>query len=401
MAGLRRLFLLGCLLLSLPVEGVRYRLGGFRCPSKSLTSPVIIKDDSGRVDNFCEDLAVELDDGGEEAAGEEKDPAASICVEASHSPLPGQTAATELRCAKLPVKDMQRNFNQALWSMATVCPKCKGRCGTYYLIASLKNSSGSALWFDSLTLRKECTDKPGLSLSVAARSQTVVNGLRQGSKNPFSIIGIDTVTIRNEVKNCTKGKGSAGGCGEQTDLAARWSADTPEVLAFFVPLSPQEASGKGNSSCSAFNHPYFLSDMFLASMGFTNKSGSWFFKNPKAMRKMAQEGMKDLTMFEKTLFLHKENLVTMGGQGTPGDTSFSVGKIKQDVGTVDLTKTALPLGAPYDGLLVIALDPLEKINDEDRTDNIFVQYVNVNATTESGEWVDNPVCQAEGVGLGE
>ena len=35
----------------------------------------------------------------------------------------------------------------------------------------------------------------------------------------------------------------------------------------------------------------------------------------------------------------------------------------------------MPEGSHWQGFLIVALDPLKKINDVDRTDNVFVQYV--------------------------
>merc|ERR1711874_713907 len=47
----------------------------------------------------------------------------------------------------------------------------------------------------------------------------------------------------------------------------------------------------------------------------------------------------------------------------------------------------------WSGFLVVALDPLDSIDDNDRSDNYFVQWVNVNATREDGEWVgEEPEC---------
>ena len=215
--------------------GVRYQLGGFNCPSETLSAPVVIKDSTGQIDKFCEDFQVQLEDNGQEGADDEA--ATSLCLEASHSPLPGQKEAQELLCVSLPVDDVEKQFNSQIRSLATLCPECRNRCGTYYLIASLKDSSGKALWFDSLTLRQECSDSPGLSLSVQLRSNSVNDGLRQGSENPFGIIGVEKVTVRNEVENCTQEKSSSGGCGDQTELSGRWAADVPEVVAFFIPLT--------------------------------------------------------------------------------------------------------------------------------------------------------------------
>ena len=363
--------------------GVRYQLGGFNCPSETLSSPVVIKDGGGQIDKFCKDFQVQLEDRGKEGdGGGEDDPATSLCLEASHSPLPGQKEAQELLCVSLPVEDLEKQFNSKIRSLATLCPECRDRCGTYYLVASLKDASGKALWFDSLTLRQECSDSPALSLSVQIRSSGVNDGLRQGSQNPFDIIGIEKVTVGNEVKNCTQEKSSSGGCGEQTELSSRWAADLPEVVAFFIPLTAQDLVSINQSG--------------LGLKDFTGKS--WFLNKPQEMKKLIKLGSENLNMFEKPIFLHDDNIMKL--REAKEATLESVG-VGQEVGEVDLAKTKFPIGVGYGGLLIIALDPLWKINDLDRTDNVFVQYVAVNGTDENGDWVENPLCSADGVGLGE
>ena len=360
--------------------GVRYQLGGFNCPSETLNAPVVIKDSTGQINKFCEDFQVQLEDHGQE--GDDQDAATSLCLEASHSPLPGQTEAQELLCVSLPVEDLEKKFNSEIRSLATLCPECRNRCGTYYLVASLKDSSGKALWFDSLTLRQECSDSPALSLSVQIRSNSVADGLRQGSDNPFDIIGIEKVTVRNEVQNCTQDKSSSGGCGEQTELSSRWAADIPEVVAFFIPLTAQD-----------------LANINESGLGFKNFTGkSWFLNEPQQMKKLIKLGSKDLNMFEKPIFLHDNKILKMTAAKETSLDSVGVG---EEVGEVELSKTKLPIGVGYSGLLIIALDPLWKINDLDRTDNVFVQYVAVNGTDDAGEWVEKTLCMADGVGLGE
>ena len=49
--------------------GVRYQLGGFNCPSETLSSPVVIKDGGGQIDKFCKDFQVQLEDRGKEGEG--------------------------------------------------------------------------------------------------------------------------------------------------------------------------------------------------------------------------------------------------------------------------------------------------------------------------------------------
>ena len=102
------------------------------------------------------------------------------------------------------------------------------------------------------------------------------------------------------------------------------------------------------------------------------------------MKKLIKLGSEDLNMFEKPIFLHDDNIMKL--REAKEATLESVG-VGQEVGEVDLAKTKFPIGVGYGGLLIIALDPLWKINDLDRTDNVFVQYVAVNGTDENGDWV--------------
>ena len=370
---MRRLAVVIVLVIVSRSGGVRYSQPQFNCPSQTLTSPVVLKDSTGRIDQFCKDFEVQLEDLGEN----EQDDAVHLCLEASHSPLPGQNEAGPILCSNVPVRDMEGDFNSKIRSKPTVCDGCENRCGTFYLHVSLVNASRGVLSFDSLTLRRECSDSPSLSLSVTTKSNQVNDGLRQGSENPFDIIGIEKVTVRNEVKNCTQGKTSTGGCGEQTALAIRHLADVPEVLAFFMPLNTK--------------------DLAYGGWGFSDFTGKdWFLNEPEEMRNLIKLGLEDMNMFEKPIFLHDDNLLNLNGKKQ----LESVG-VGEEVGELDLSKTKLPLGVGYGGLLIIALDPLWKINDLDRTDNVFVQYVKVNGTDSAGEWVENPLCMAEGVGLGE
>ena len=373
---MRRLAVVIVLVIVSRSGGVRYSQPRFNCPSQTLSSPVVLKDSTGRIDQFCKDFEVQLEDLGEN----EQDDAVSLCLEASHSPLPGKNEAGPILCSNVPVRDMEEDFNSKIRSKATVCDGCESRCGTFYLHVSLVNASRGVLSFDSLTLRRECSDSPSLSLSVTTKSNQVIDGLLQGSENPFDIIGIEKVTVRNEVRNCTQGKTGTGGCGEQTALATRHLADVPEVLAFFVPLNTQDMA--------------FIDQAGLGFRNFTGKE--WFLNQPEEMRKLIKLGLEDMNMFDKPIFLHEGNLLSLKNQLSVE----SVG-VGQEVGKLDLSKTKLPVGVGYGGLLIIALDPLWKINDLDRTDNVFVQYVKVNGTDSAGEWVENPLCMAEGVGLGE
>ena len=49
----------------------------------------------------------------------------------------------------------------------------------------------------------------------------------------------------------------------------------------------------------------------------------------------------------------------------------------------------------WQGLLVVALDPFDRFEDIDRTDNIFVQYVTV---MDNGDLENNPFCSVKELG---
>jgi len=82
------------------------------------------------------------------------------------------------------------------------------------------------------------------------------------------------------------------------------------------------------------------------------------------------------------LFLHNTSLMQLDSSG-----AGIVSAVPQGgrVGTLNMASTRLPpLAAGY-GLLVLLLDPLARMADTNRTDNIFVQFVNItNNLTSAG-----------------
>ena len=68
------------------------------------------------------------------------------------------------------------------------------------------------------------------------------------------------------------------------------------------------------------------------------------------------------------------------------------------VGKLDLTKMTLPKTKGHEGLIVVVLDPDNKIPDDNKTDNVFIQFVNMNYT--STEMEPKAECSVSGVGLG-
>ena len=62
---------------------------------------------------------------------------------------------------------------------------------------------------------------------------------------------------------------------------------------------------------------------------------------------------------------------------------------------IKLDKTSIPNEVPWQGLLVVALDPFYRFEDIDRTDNIFVQYVTV---MDNEDLENNPFCSVKELG---
>jgi len=356
------------------VFSLRYRLGGFECPSGKIDSPVVVGDNDDELSVICEELSVAVEDMGEGETDEAKD----ISVTIGSLPLPSK--GKELLKKDLPVKVESFNDELRKKKLSSIGSEFK-QCGHFFMVVSILDGDGKPLEFDSISLYKNCSDKPGLSLKVDHRTKKVVGALRRGSKNPFNIIGINKISVVNEVKNCTVTKSSSGACGDQTDLFPRWGGETPEVVAFYMPLSWEETMPDNK-------------DSLLNKMGFKNGTGNtWFFDEPVAMKNLIKLGLKDMNMFHKPLFLHNSSILDMANGIENG------AKVGQEIGKINLEKTALPLGTPWQGLLIVALDPLEKYEDIDRTDNVFVQYVMVNGTDDEGNWLmDEPICNVQPVG---
>merc|ERR1711970_71388 len=171
-------------------------------------------------------------------------------------------------------------------------------------------------------------------------------------------------------------------------MAARWKGEAPELLAFFIPLDSKEIWGSETEPG------------FLTQLGFKEPTGrGWYYNEPNAMMNLVRLGLEDMNMFYKPLFLHNESIVDFAKTDENKLEGFEISEL---VGKVRFEKTALPRGTPWQGLLVVALDPLKKTPDIDRTDNVFVQYVTVNGTDAAGNYIeDQPVCKVEPSGKGK
>ena len=127
----------------------------------------------------------------------------------------------------------EEDFNAELQSLklskGPAASKWKEVCGNFYLHVSIWDASSSeekVVEFDTLQIQKECNDKPALSLNVNLRTKKNAGYPSSGMINPFKTIGVDSIEIVNN---------------GETDMAARWGTDIPDVLAFFVPLGLNES----------------------------------------------------------------------------------------------------------------------------------------------------------------
>jgi hypothetical protein len=100
--------------------------------------------------------------------------------------------------------------------------------------------------FDVLILQQPCTDRPNLRLAVRAAQPTAYPNLPAGSRNPFALLGLGEVVLENG--GCRASPRNNTGCPNATAMDARWSFDSPEVVAFFLPMS---YAGAGNIFLSA------------------------------------------------------------------------------------------------------------------------------------------------------
>ena len=94
--------------------------------------------------------------------------------------------------------------------------------------------------FDTLILQLPCTDRPSLRLVVKTTSPTAYPNLEAGGSdggsrggNPFAALGIGEVTVENGCQTA--------GCQNVTAMGSRWTFDSPEVVAFFIPMNYSEA----------------------------------------------------------------------------------------------------------------------------------------------------------------
>ena len=110
---------------------------------------------------------------------------------------------------------------------------------------------------------------------------------------------------------------------------------------------------------------------------------------PEAVKNLIKLGIEDLNMFGKPLFLHNTPLLQFPDR-VPG------AKVGETLQKLNLEKTKMRATSMSQGLIVVALDPLWKIPDADRIDNVFVQYI----TMSDGDKSESEDTECNVIGLG-
>ena len=107
---------------------------------------------------------------------------------------------------------------------------------------------------------------------------------------------------------------------------------------------------------------------------------------------MTELAMMNMNLFGMGIQLHDKSILQPTSKNDQIDDivgSVLLGKIKYLVINwkgykIFITdETFFPDEAPKQGFLIIALDPLQKINDVNRLDNIFIQYIQLQPDTSS------------------
>ena len=119
-----------------------------------------------------------------------------------------------------------------------------------------------------------------------------------------------------------------------------------------------------------------------------NNNKSWLMDTPGLGQGIARKGLEDNNMFFRPQFLHNGSLVRLADGNIKDGVLASVSP-NGVYGKVDLENTFLPMLPYSSGMLVVALDPARRLADQDREDNVFVEFVYINSTT----WDEpNPLC---------
>ena len=130
-------------------------------------------------------------------------------------------------------------------------------------------------------------------------------------------------------------------------------------------------------SASLLKQNGFNVDLVIGSL--QTNLGSWLQSYIPAYTSLLTSLVKNMSTFSRPLFLHNASLLALASND-----SARIGRVVKAVplggrlGRLSLEMTRLPPQAAGYGFLVLALDPLARLPDPNRTDNLFVQFVNVN-----------------------
>lgn len=210
------------------VTGSRYALRGFKCADIVLPSLIQVQGELKSLEDICSNLTVSGMDKGADA-GDEKN--VELVVEHSSIPLPG-SGSILLQSKTLDTIDLNTKLDTA-----ALIKRFNSACGTSFLVVYLKVEDEPA-GLDSLILRRNCSDKPGLRLVVKTSSSSPNSNIDRGNmENPLKSLGISSISVENS------GKGA-------TAMEKRWIFDAPEVAVFFLPMSFDIAGTCTNKFCT-------------------------------------------------------------------------------------------------------------------------------------------------------
>ena len=218
------------------VTGSRYTLRGFKCSNNVLPSLIQVQGELKSLEDICSNLTVSGVDKGEDAGDEKK---IELVVEHSSIPLPG-SGSVLLQSKTLDTIDLNTKLdNDAL------IKSFNSACGTSFLVVYLKVEDETT-GLDSLILRRNCSDKPGLRLVVKRSTPNPNSNIdRDNMENPLKSLGISSISVENSGEDATA-------------MEKRWIYDAPEVAVFFLPM-PYEIAGTNIKKDSNIHFIYILS----------------------------------------------------------------------------------------------------------------------------------------------
>ena len=119
---------------------------------------------------------------------------------------------------------------------------------------------------------------------------------------------------------------------------------------------------------------------------------TWLSENPYIYEEVVKKGMEDFNMFYMAHFLHNSSILTLANPAVDVVNEVAAGA---ELGKVDMSKLVLP-NTGYNGLLIVVLDPEMKLPDDNRTDNVFIEFVTVNTSREADTY-----CSVSPIAMGK